>query len=224
MKYKILTIQLLVLSLALLSFSHSQAQTFRSGLVLGINGSQITGDAMQGFDKSGLHLGVFSEYFTEGYSSLRIDLIYTQKGSRRVLTPNGYGPGIWNLYRADYIEVPIIYNYNLYHFFKKYGGNYDQLLVGVGLGFGWLVNEFQEDINNVRIQTPDFANKFDLSMIFQAEYRWKDRWNPFIAYQFSLYDMSQAKTSPFWKIWGPVSRGYIHVVSSLGVRYYFKAL
>jgi len=78
---------------------------------LGINGSQIWGDEMKGFNKGGVLAGVFIDFPVSKRSFFSMEMNYTQKGSRRMMDEFNQNPGLWNLLRISYIEVPIFYNY-----------------------------------------------------------------------------------------------------------------
>lgn len=204
----------------------SNAQDFRSGLILGFNGSQITGDAMQGFNKGGILGGVFSEYkIAEKPSTIRLEILFAQKGSRREILANGnYGPGIWNLMRLNYIDVPVLYSYNISEILSYFDIEKEGFWINGGLAGSVLVGEFQVDDMGTEIPEPDFANQFELSFLLGAEYKLNEKFQAYARYQSSIYDMSIGASSPFWKVWGYTNRGFINVIASFGVRYYFKSV
>ena len=94
------------------------AQLFKAGIVTGLNFAQIDGDAIAGYDKLGLNIGVMADiYITESFS-VSLEILYAQKGASTGIfsnsldtNPNTFGalPYRW---RWDYIELPFIVHYN----------------------------------------------------------------------------------------------------------------
>lgn len=82
---------------------------FEGGFALGINASQVDGDLIAGFNKLGLNTGpVLDINFSQNWF-LSMELLFTQKGSRSTLNDNlPYTLRI----DMDYIEVPVLMNYN----------------------------------------------------------------------------------------------------------------
>ena len=71
----------------------THAQVFYGGLQLGINGSQIWGDEMKGFNKGGVLAGVFIDFPVSKRSFFSMEMNYTQKGSRRMMDEFNQNPG-----------------------------------------------------------------------------------------------------------------------------------
>ncbi|MFM9028678.1 MAG: hypothetical protein ACKOQ6_11910, partial [Bacteroidota bacterium] len=65
--------------------SELQAQSFSSGIRFGMTATQVDGDTYEGFDKAGLLGGLFVERFMSDRFSLRMEMDYIQKGSRKPL-------------------------------------------------------------------------------------------------------------------------------------------
>jgi len=191
------------------------AQFFRAGLNLGVNGSQITGDNMMGFDKGGLNSGIFIEHklISNEKASLRLNINYSQKGSRRIIDQYIHTAGKWDLYRADYLEVPVTFNYHVY---KQWG-------VMGGLAFGFNVNEKYIPRDGTDYTDFNLAKKTELSSVWGLYYLMNAKFEFFLNYQSSVYNFSTASNTPFWIIWGDVRKGYIHVLTSAGLRFYFNS-
>ncbi len=204
-------------------FTHlTSAQGFRSGLMLGMNGSQITGDNMRGFDKGGLLTGVFSEYIFNELKQLRIEMNYTEKGSRKVIDPvSGSAPGTWLNRKISYLEVPVLYQRNAADWLQYFGIDNDHISLSGGLAIAYRVGEKVTYNDGSFDKNPAFSTKFEGSFLLGGDYLINDKFAAFIRYQSSLYDISIAKVSPFWLIWGERHKGYINVVTSIGLRYYF---
>lgn len=189
------------------------AQLFHGGFLFGANGSQITGDNMVGFNKGGILCGVFIENKTTEKISLRMEMNYTQKGSRKVLNPYSNTPGIWTLYRADYLEIPLMIDYQI---LNKWGAT-------GGLALGFNVNEYYIDRYGTEDRNFKLAKNTESSLLLGLFYEFSEKLEFFLRYQSSLYNFSLADSTPFWQLWGNRRPGYIHVVTSAGIRFYFHA-
>lgn len=219
MKYSFFKNILLVVAIFLTTNLYSQG--FKSGLILGMNGSQISGDAMVGFNKGGLLAGTFAEYqFANPLSNIRMELVYTEKGSRKVINKNGIGPGKWDNYKVSYLEVPVMLNYNIKNILDILDYENENIILNLGLGIGFMVNEKRENFGSVNNE-PGFASKIEGSIYLGTEYIINNNFVAFLRYQRSVYNMSTDSATPFWQFWGYTHRGYINVVSSIGIRYYF---
>ena len=102
MKKKLL-LCLFLTFLSLFSFS----QNFKGGVIAGIATSQVSGDALGGFHKAGLYLGVFTQLPISPISNIKMEMNYIQKGSNNPKISENLVPDI----STSYIEVPISVNY-----------------------------------------------------------------------------------------------------------------
>jgi len=89
--------------LCLFSFS----QNFKGGIIAGISSSQVSGDALGGFHKAGLYLGVFTQLPISSISNIKMEMNYIQKGSNNPKISENFLSDI----STSYIEVPISVNY-----------------------------------------------------------------------------------------------------------------
>ena len=89
--------------LSLFSFS----QNFKGGIIAGISASQVSGDALGGFHKAGLYLGVFTQLPISSISNIKMEMNYIQKGSNNPKISENFLSDI----STSYIEVPISFNY-----------------------------------------------------------------------------------------------------------------
>ena len=85
----------------------SFSQNFKGGVIAGVSTSQVSGDALGGFHKAGLYLGVFTELPLSPISNIKMEMNYIQKGSNN---PKMVENGIFDI-STSYIEVPISVNY-----------------------------------------------------------------------------------------------------------------
>lgn len=87
-------------------------QSFEGGLILGVNTSQITGDALQGFDKISPNLGFLVSREFGKKINVQFEMQYLGKGSRSVLSAKDSIPTFYVL-RLHYAELPLIIRYKL---------------------------------------------------------------------------------------------------------------
>ncbi len=143
----------------------AHAQYFNAGFRLGANFCQIDGDDMIGYNLIGLVGGVFVAYhFNEKWDG-QFEMLYSQKGSQRVTTDSTANNinGDWDLLRLDYIEVPVMVNYNLSKKVKLSGG----------LGGGLLVGDYfisKGPYNNYTQKNADIVTKGELNGTIGAQY------------------------------------------------------
>jgi len=101
---------------------------FSGGLELGAVTSQVSGDALAGYDKFGLCVGPYVRATFSESSSARMSILYINKGSRRNANPDNNDFRTYVL-KLDYLEVPILYNYT-----------YESFRAELGIAAGVLIN------------------------------------------------------------------------------------
>jgi len=109
-------------------------KTFYGGVVVGLNASQVDGDALGGFHKPGLNAGLTVYWHFTPSVALQLELLYSQKGSKGVRNDNDpYGGSYFERYgiRLNYAELPLLFHYVLS---QKYqlgiGASYNALISG----------------------------------------------------------------------------------------------
>ena len=85
------------------------AQEFHGGLIGGLAATQVAGDTYSGFKKAGIFFGGYVNLDLSEKSSLQMELTYFQKGSR--VNPDSSSNYQQYLFRANYIEVPFLYQF-----------------------------------------------------------------------------------------------------------------
>lgn len=117
----------------------AQQKKFNLVLVAGINASQVNGDKLAGFDKIGILAGAGINRQVNKKAGWQFEILYSEKGSKDVAGPNNLQ--IDTIFRFNYIDIPIMFNYNLY----------EKLMIQAGV------------YNGVRIKAvyDDYVNKFD---------------------------------------------------------------
>ena len=94
------------------SFSGLSQLEFSGGIELGAATSQVSGDALSGFDKFGLSAGPFIRTTFSEKSSAKLGILYLNKGSKKNADPDN-GDLITYAIRLNYVEVPITYSYSI---------------------------------------------------------------------------------------------------------------
>lgn len=119
-------ILLLLLCFACIS-NLTHAQEFYGGILGGINGTQIEGDASSGYLKLGLSGGVWFQREISDNLFWGAEIKFIQKGSRKIPSYKHQNFDII-IIRLDYIEMPVVfgYTYKDYGFFA--GLSYNQLV------------------------------------------------------------------------------------------------
>jgi len=96
----------LILFLLGITSMFSYSQRFEGGLLGGLNGSQVDGDAYNGYHKAGIVLGGYAQTNLSRTVFAAMELKFAQKGSRNVdsLATNGQ---IKYIMRLNYAEMPV---------------------------------------------------------------------------------------------------------------------
>lgn len=105
-----------------------KAQQFNGGIMAGVAGTQVAGDTYYGFHKAGIFGGAFVSLQISEHSVLQMELEYFQKGSRE--NPDSANNYNQYLFRVNYIELPLLYQYIVNKRFKIEAGPSAGFLVG----------------------------------------------------------------------------------------------
>ena len=132
------------------------AQNFHAGVIGGISTTQVAGDQLSGFNKAGLIAGCFVNRKLSEKTSLQMEIIFIQKGSRKPLDPND---NTFYAMRLSYFEVPLLLKWQVA----------PKLNVELGPSFGVLVFSEEETEYGIYHSSLPFK-KFDLSGNFGLTY------------------------------------------------------
>jgi Outer membrane protein beta-barrel domain len=185
----------------------ANSQKFYGGLQLGINGSQINGDHMSGFDKGGLLAGVFIDYPYSQRVFFTMELNYTEKGSR---SKDGtmQTAGSWTLFKISYLEVPLFINYKLS----------EKADLNIGLSFGLKVGHNYIDSLGTEDPNYDFTHPYDFGICGGGNYKLGNKFKLSLRAGASLITIGTGKSNPFW---AKRNSGFINIVISGAIKYYF---
>jgi len=112
--------------------THAQTR-FRPGLKAGIATSQVEGDTYGGFDKFGFDGGVTLNGKLSEKWRAQFEILFVQKGSKHI-GDGSKGDYSFYLMRLNYVEVPLLLQYQL----KKF-------TFEIGPGIGYLINAKEYD-------------------------------------------------------------------------------
>lgn len=87
------------------------SQNFKLNLSAGLNFSQVNGDKLAGFNKIGLCGGAGISRNLKNNQTIGFEILYSEKGSKDVVS--NADPIVDTLFKFNYIEIPIIYQYQL---------------------------------------------------------------------------------------------------------------
>lgn len=131
----------------------ASGQEFNGGLMAGVATTQVAGDTYGGFHKAGIFAGGFVSYQVSPHSAFQMELEYFQKGSRE--NPDSTNNYDQYLFRVNYVELPVFYQYIVNKRFK----------IEAGPSLGFLINYYEEK-NEYEIETnnPPAAVTFQVNL------------------------------------------------------------
>ncbi len=166
--------------ITIFTFIQSHAQKFKAGLNFGTTATQVTGDNLAGFNKIGVFGGMYVFLPIKNDNKLMMEFDFIQKGSRQNANPN---QGIYDSYlmRLNYLEVPLIYEYNYRNFVGFQGG----------ISLAFLISASEKD--SYGTITPDltepYFKKTDLSYFAGFRFKIKKDWGFLFRYSYSIIPM-----------------------------------
>lgn len=149
---------IIILVFFLLLSTVSISQRFKAGVIGGFTTSQVSGDQLSGFNKSGFEFGGLVSAQLSQKFDLSFQIIFIQKGSKKPIHPD---LGDFEYYRMslNYIEVPVLFHYN---FSKRFQFE-------AGPAFGTLISSKEEDESGTLSYIKPFK-KYDLSVQIGMSY------------------------------------------------------
>jgi hypothetical protein len=138
------------------------AQKFEGGALGGLSASQVAGDKYSGFNKAGIFGGGYVALHLSERNTLRLELDYIQKGSRKNAN---FDKEDYDSYiiRVDYVEMPLLLQ-------RTYG---KKIIVEAGPAVSFLMKSY-EAFNKVEISDAPFR-KQNISIIAGVSYKLGER-------------------------------------------------
>jgi len=150
---------------------HAQDQRFMGGVIVGLNAAQIDGDNAAGYRKAGLLVGLRGGAHLSEKTSITIDMLYSQRGSRRV-------PRIDEAFETytistPYIEVPLLFHYKDWRVEYEDGSFFYKVSAEAGLAVSYLLNP---KVENIVYETEvDNFNKIDVAWAAGVSYYFNEK-------------------------------------------------
>ncbi len=174
-----------VFTLVFIAFFNGRAQEFKGFVSGGVTSSQIAGDDLSGFTKWGFYLGPKVTYPLTKKTDLGVQLLYTQKGSRRDQKEGVRGDGPWSKARLDYVDIPL---------FFQFAVNED-LTLHVGSTAGILINASSP---NPRIKAENFK-RVDLGGVAGGGYQLGGRFTLTVRFSHSILPFNKNSNDPIYE-------------------------
>jgi opacity protein-like surface antigen len=103
-----------------------EKKTLRTSLVIGFTASQIDGDQISGYNKSGVSMGAATRFKFSRRWAFQTEVLFQQKGSRQsnndsLAVSNAQVPDFYK-YRLHYVQVPLLLAFEASPRFTIQGG------------------------------------------------------------------------------------------------------
>ena len=198
--------QYIILFIFIINSTNIISQSFLGYYNIGINGSQVSGDNLSGFDKIGINFGIGANRIFNENIFYNIEIKYIEKGSNN---PKLHQNNITEI-NLSYIEIPVSFGIKT----NKY--SYD-----LGLSYGYLINSKEKDKYG-EINNSNPFNNYDLSIFSSFEYKVKKQ---------IFVDFMISNTILFWPIRNHASntslwynQGQYNTVLAFAIKYYIIKL
>ncbi|MBR9859858.1 PorT family protein [bacterium] len=187
----------------------AQSQGFEGALYLGANFSQVDGDQLGGYNKLGLNAGfaISRRLKKQDNWKLSFEMLYSQKGAKKVIDPDVGGPTLTLNYH--YVEIPVLARYT-WNEFVFYGGP----------SFG--INVFNERDDNGFTSEEENLLSTEWALHLGGTYYLTERFGFDLRHSYSLVsvrDFPIVVNSPTW--FGRA--GWYNRLFTIAIRYNFGA-
>ncbi len=184
----------LFLLLSITSTCIAQDKKFKLVLVAGINASQVNGDKLAGFDKVGLLTGAGISRQVNKKIGWQFEILYSEKGSKDVASVSNLQ--LDTLFRFNYIEIPIMFNYSIYEKLQLQGGLYSAVRIKA---------EYDDYVN--RFDRSNIIRNLDHGLCIGVNYSLTEHWKANIRVSQSVLDINNS------------FEVYYNLSTSLSIRY-----
>lgn len=200
-----------LLAALLMTGLYAHSQRFNGGVMAGVAGTQVAGDTYSGFHKAGIYAGGFVNLQISPRSIFQMELEYFQKGSRQNPDPEK-GQYDEYLFRTNYVELPVLYQFVINRRFQ----------VEAGPSVGVLINYAEKRDGEDITYFLDYNRpaRFTLQINAGLYVALTQRWKVNIRTNNSLLNIrSDNATGDVWRIW---TYGQFHDSLVLSLVYQFK--
>jgi hypothetical protein len=151
----------------------AQGQNINGGFTLGANFAQVDGDQYGGYNKLGLNVGMYVYVPLKNDAKLQMEILFSQKGSKKRLCTDCPNPGPTFSLQYDYIDIPLLY-------VRKIG----PVEAHIGSGVNINVRATRED--NGIISDDDKLNNLEIPLHLGASYPLSEKTEVFLRHSYSL--------------------------------------
>ena len=147
------------------------AQRFEGGVLAGFNGTQVAGDAYEGYNKPGILAGAYIQTDLAPAVFAGMELKFSQKGSRSRQTPQNPAPDKY-IMRLNYADLPVFFGFRTNDVISVIGGaSFGYLISSVEINEdGKFPPEDQVPFNNLDLQ-PFLGFRFDITDKIKTDLR-----------------------------------------------------
>ncbi|MCX6290137.1 MAG: porin family protein [Bacteroidetes bacterium] len=160
------------------------AQDFHAGVIAGMTTTQVDGDRLSGFNKAGLVFGGFVNRKLSESTSLQLEIMFIQKGSRK--PPTNDDPSLYEIH-LNYFEVPVLFKFIVVPKFEFEAGASAAALV-----FS------EEDNENGQLQTLVPFNKIDFCAHAGFNYPFTDHLTFNSRFSYSIVPIRRFYQGYYW--------------------------
>ncbi|MEL6255298.1 MAG: porin family protein [Bacteroidota bacterium] len=203
MEKKLLFTTIILCFLSIQSFS----QGFGGGVHVGLNASQVDGDAVSGFNKAGLSLGAFVNYEIGDNIFIQPELLFEQLGSA--------SQGI-TFVQTSHVSLPIVFKITIP---VQMGNTTQAIQLHAGPAIGLLIgakNDVGNDLSNL-------LKNFDTRIVGGLSYRLAPGFSFMLRYGYSLGSFIETTAPTAANLLAPGKTGLAHNYVNLGLRVHFTA-
>lgn len=167
----------------------AKSQPFHGGLVMGITASQVDGDSYAGFNKVGMHGGVFVNVMFTRVLGAQLEIKYTGRGAGKPVTSED--PEVYKL-NLHYIDLPLMMDIVIK----------ERFVIEAGLVPGYLFSASGEDSGGKLPK--DFLvdfHKFDLGTLLGLRFKIIDKLYVAARHSYSLRSIRDIETAGAYYTW-----------------------
>ena len=190
------------------------ANRFGGGFLLGVNASQIDGDASAGYHKWTPNVGIRGIINFQNNWQVTTDILYSQRGA----VTGSYETIIEQDVTTNYLEVPIMVHYQDWQKTSKSGKNYYKVSLGAGLSYGRLFGVTSNSAFN-HAEVLDKFNKDDFAFTGGMQFFFTPHWGlncRFTTSVNNLFDPDKYPNDPIASSLRPL-RGYFFSLQTVFV-------
>ena len=201
-----MTLRLFLITTLLLFAVNVSAQNFGGGLSIGMNASQVDGDAVAGFNKAGLSFGGFVYYGFSDYVGIQPEILYEQLGS----VSQGF-----IFVKTSHISIPLLLRLSIP---VEIGSSTQEFQFHAGPVVGILLTAKNDNLEDLT----DVLNQTDFRIVGDVDYRFSRSFSFMVRYGYSLASFIRTNTTVPANLLAPGRSGLAHHYVTIAFRYYLS--